>query len=67
MVVNIEKEGVYPNIDRNDMPITIKNEISEAIVSAIINWILLEADYGIDMKNLIDTNSIKKNRFIKSI
>lgn len=38
MIINIEKEGVYPTIDRNDLLECDKQLISEAINIAILKW-----------------------------
>ncbi len=39
ILVNIEQEGVFPNIDRNDMPPHLKEKISVAIGHAVMEWL----------------------------
>ena len=38
MIINIDREGVYPNLDRNNVPSNVKNDISYAICMAVFRW-----------------------------
>ena len=66
MVMNIEKEGVFPNIDRNDMPFSLKKEISEAVGVAVFRWLKEEFDADVTFDRIIEnTFELTKNRFLK--
>lgn len=66
MVLNIEKEGVFPNIDRNDMPLTLKKEISEAVGVAVFRWLKEELEADVTFDRIIEnTFELIKNRFLK--
>lgn len=66
IVMNIEKEGVFPNIDRNDMPIPLKKEISEAVGIAIFRWLKQEFEADVSFDKIIEnTFGIINNRFLE--
>ena len=66
IVMNIEKEGVFPNIDRNDMPIPLKKEISEAVGIAIFRWLKQEFEADVSFDKIIEnTFGTINNRFLE--
>lgn len=68
MIINIEKAGVYPNIDRNDMPAEIKKEISDAVGMAILLWIYSKfKEKAIISVILSKLNAMGQNRFFKKL